>query len=66
MDKLGHGSFPWIPTFRVPQEHSCVMNICVGKSFIMLKTSVAFRDPTFAKHLGEFKAPPQIQQKTPP
>uniref|UniRef100_A0A8C0APZ0 Rab-GAP TBC domain-containing protein n=1 Tax=Buteo japonicus TaxID=224669 RepID=A0A8C0APZ0_9AVES len=41
----------------VKREHEfywlfhCVMNIGVGKSFIMLKTSVAFRDPTFAKHL---------------
>ncbi|XP_009579865.1 PREDICTED: TBC1 domain family member 21, partial [Fulmarus glacialis] len=33
------------------QEHSCVMNIGVQKSFIMLKTSAAFMDPTFAKHL---------------
>ncbi|KAM6388121.1 LOW QUALITY PROTEIN: TBC1 domain family member 21 [Pluvialis apricaria] len=32
-------------------EHSCVMNVGVGKSFIMLKISVAFMDPTFAKHL---------------
>lgn len=57
MDQLGHGSFP-CPGFLLsvsPQERSCVMNIGVGKSFIMLKTSVAFRDPTFAKHLGEFK-----------
>lgn len=46
-----------------------MMNIGVGKSFIMLKTSAAFMDPTFAKHLGESQAssaPPQIQQRTPP
>ena len=45
------------------------MNIGMGKSFIMLKTSGVFMDPTFAKHLGESQAssaPPQIQQKTPP
>ncbi|KAM9637515.1 LOW QUALITY PROTEIN: TBC1 domain family member 21 [Morphnus guianensis] len=59
----------WLFQFFLQKTHSCVMNIGVGKSFIMLKTSVTFRDPTFAKHLGEFKAssaPPQIQQKTPP
>lgn len=42
------------------------MNVGMGKSFIMLKTSVVFMDPTFAKHLGESQAssaPPQIQQR---
>ncbi|GAB0193943.1 lysyl oxidase 1 [Grus japonensis] len=43
----------WLFQFFLRQtEHSCVMNIDMGKNLIMLKILVAFMDPTFAKHLG--------------
>uniref|UniRef100_A0A663DWA9 Rab-GAP TBC domain-containing protein n=1 Tax=Aquila chrysaetos chrysaetos TaxID=223781 RepID=A0A663DWA9_AQUCH len=55
----------WLFQFFLQKtEQSCVMNIGVGKSFIMLKTSVAFRGPTFAKHL-EGKGPQVIHSLVP-
>uniref|UniRef100_A0A8C6ZK03 TBC1 domain family member 21 n=1 Tax=Nothoprocta perdicaria TaxID=30464 RepID=A0A8C6ZK03_NOTPE len=42
----------WLFQFFLQKtEHSCVMNIGVGKNLIMLKALIAFMDPTFAKHL---------------
>nr|XP_009674009.1 PREDICTED: TBC1 domain family member 21 [Struthio camelus australis] len=42
----------WLFQFFLQKtEHSCVMNIGVGKNLVMLKALITFMDPTFAKHL---------------
>uniref|UniRef100_A0A8C0J6H5 TBC1 domain family member 21 n=1 Tax=Chelonoidis abingdonii TaxID=106734 RepID=A0A8C0J6H5_CHEAB len=42
----------WLFQFFLQKtEHSCVVNIGVGKNLIMLKAVIAFMDPIFAKHL---------------
>ncbi|EMP35691.1 TBC1 domain family member 21, partial [Chelonia mydas] len=42
----------WLFQFFLQKtEHSCVVNIGVGKNLIMLKAVIAFMDPVFAKHL---------------
>ncbi|CAM2099421.1 unnamed protein product [Caretta caretta] len=42
----------WLFQFFLQKtEHSCVVNIGVGKNLIMLKAVISFMDPVFAKHL---------------
>lgn len=47
---LSRGSLP--PT-HLSQEHSCVINIGVGKNLDMLNNVINFLDPVFAEHLSE-------------
>ena len=48
---LSRGSL--LPT-HLSQEHSCVINIGVGKNLDMLNTLINFLDPVFAEHLIEW------------
>lgn len=35
------------------QEHSCVINIGVGRNLDMLSTLISFLDPVYAEHLSQ-------------
>lgn len=43
-----------LPPTHLSQEHSCVINIGVGKNLDMLNNLISFLDPVFAKHLSEW------------
>lgn len=43
-----------LPPTHFSQEHSCVINIGVGKNLDMLSNLINFLDPVFAKHLSEW------------
>lgn len=43
-----------LPPTHLSQEHSCVINIGVGKNLDMLNSLISFLDPVFAEHLSEW------------
>lgn len=43
-----------LPPTHLSQEHSCVINIGVGKNLDMLNNLIDFLDPVFAEHLSEW------------
>lgn len=42
------------------QEHSCVINIGVGKNLDMLNSLITLLDPEFAEHLSEWSTVPTV------
>lgn len=51
-----------LPPIHLPQEHSCVINIGVGKNLDKLNTLINFLDPMFAEHLREWATPTSLLQ----
>lgn len=53
-----------LPPIHPPQEHSCVINIGVGKNLDKLNTLINFLDPMFAEHLREWATPTTSCKRT--